>query len=208
MEVYENYYLINDKKYARVSFIAEYLKNGAGLTAWREKVGYEEADRITKEAAGFGDKVHEVCALSDMGCYQEIERMIRENPELEQYKQLWDDWRARYVEEVIVIEEPVHSDKMGVAGTIDRVLVIRGNKRPSIVDIKTGSLSDTVGIQLAGYKMIWNEKHKLDKVETVKAAHMPRKKPGYFKIVDYTSKDYERLFKQSLKEWKKGEKKC
>lgn len=56
------YYLINGKKYWRVTQVKSVL-NQAGLNAWRAKVGNKEANKIMKARQTLGTKVHKLFEL-------------------------------------------------------------------------------------------------------------------------------------------------
>jgi len=84
----------------------------------------------------------------------------------------------------------VWSNRYWCAGRIDRVGVVVGDRSPSIIDIKTGSLNDGLGIDLAGYRYMWNERSRR-KAKRRLVVHMPREKPGELRVKEYTKEQDE-----------------
>jgi len=193
----DNRYVIDGLEYIRVSEVASNIRN-PGLDAWRAMVGEEEASRVSKETSAFGTAVHKVTCLNDTRKMKEVEVMLSDDPELIPFWVAWFDWTDNYIERWIGREIVVWSRKLRVAGRIDGVGVIKGDRKPSIIDIKTGSLYDNLGVALAGYKKIYNEKAK-EKVDRTVVVHMPRKNPGYLRVKDYESGDYIEEFLREAK---------
>jgi hypothetical protein len=112
---------------------------------------------------------------------------------------MWAEWVGRMVKKWVVVEHPVWSVKMGVAGTIDRVALLRGERSLTIVDIKTGTLTDDIGERLAGYRMMWNEMGRLvvgdafKKVQRTLAVSIPRD-GGSLSVKEYDPARYEKQF--------------
>ncbi len=186
-------YIINGKMYSRVSDIA-----GAGekpwLEAWKQRVGMEEAERISMETAAYGDRVHEITMWDDRRKPKKVTQMVDEYEELLIPLLSWQDWVNTYVEKWILIEIVVWSKKWMAAGRIDRVGIIKGDKYATIIDIKTGSLNDEVGIQIyGGYVPIYNEwrkGRKLPKATRALAVNLPRNDPSAIHVKDYTKAKY------------------
>ena len=114
---------------------------------WR--TGLIDKKWFTDYAAERGTFVHEACTLLDQG--KLIEESLDEalKPYLESYKSFkrleMFDWD--------LIEIPRANEKMGFAGTPDRVQL---SKIPVILDIKSGVKLDWHGEQLAGYALLIN----------------------------------------------------
>ena len=198
VETKETSYIIDGKTYTRITYLAE-LFDSDWKGKWIARVGLEEAERITREAAEFGTNVHDICHAIDAQSWADVARICKKDEQLGAYAEIWERWMSGTVNEIIGIEELVWSDKLKVAGRIDRICVLKGDKKPSIVDIKTGNLHDSIGIQLAGYKILYNAKHKR-KVDRVLVAHMPRKAPGTLRISNaYDDPKYIKQFKEILK---------
>jgi hypothetical protein len=96
----------------------------------------------------------------------------------------------------VAVERVVWSDELQVAGAIDRVDLFVGDKKLCIHDIKSGPLWDEIGIRLAGYKIMWNEREKR-KVERCMAVQLPRDYPGVVNVKEYYKKEYEVRFREA-----------
>ncbi len=190
-------YLINSKVYSRVSDIAN-AGEKPWLEAWKKRVGIEEAERIVKETAEYGELVHEVTMYSDLRKTKKVNRMLQEHEELFLTLYSWMKWVRDYVQEWILIETVIWSNKWMAAGRVDRVAIIKGDKYATIVDIKTGSLNDDIGIQIyGGYVPIYNEwrkRRKLPKATRALAINLPRNNPGELTVKDYTKERYLKEF--------------
>lgn len=189
------HYIKDGRIYSRVSDIA-----GAGekpwLEAWKKRVGIEETERIAKETAEYGELVHEITMYSDTKKYRAMERMLGMVPEMEKPLIMWEKWVSNYIDKWILIEQIVWSNKWMAAGRIDRVGIIKGDRHATIVDIKTGSLNNEIGIQIyGGYVPIYNEwrknqKRKLPIATRALAVNLPRNDPAAIHIKDYTKSKY------------------
>jgi hypothetical protein len=111
-----------------------------------------------ERARQFGTAVHLATELDDANELDEDSL----DPKLKPCLEAWRRFKAETGFEIEHIEQPVYSPSLLVAGTIDRVGKMRRHKNQRmVVDIKTGAwLYATIGLQLAGYKLIWNETHK------------------------------------------------
>ena len=197
----QSHYLINGKRYSRVSDVA-----GAGekpwLEQWKQRVGTTEAERISKETAVYGELVHEITMYSDLHRYRKMEKMLEFHRELSDSLVAWETWVANYIEKWILIEQVVWSNRWMCAGRVDRVAIIKGDKWATIVDIKTGSLYDEIGIQIyGGYLPIYNEwrkGRKLPKATRALAVNLPRNNPGELTVKDYTKEKYIAEFESKV----------
>jgi hypothetical protein len=186
-------YIINGRKYARISDIAKAGDNPF-LKEWRQRIGEAEADRIAKDAAEYGDLVHEITMWDDMGAKKKVQMWLRKHPFLAPTLFAWRKWVSTYIKEWILIEQIVWSDKWRCAGKIDRVGIIIGDPDPSIIDLKTGGMWDTIGVQLAGYLKVYNimvANGLLDyprgrKAQRRLAISLPRKDPGKLTLKEYS----------------------
>jgi hypothetical protein len=112
------------------------------------RMGEEESTRIAKETGEYGDLVHEVTAYNDLNQMKKVEEMLNRWDFLIPPWVAWFDWVGKYVSKIIHVEMIVWSKKWGCAGKVDRVMIMKGDKRPSIWDLKTGSLYDDIWVQL------------------------------------------------------------
>ena len=184
----QTHWNINGKWYPRLSEVIKVLPN-PGLDKWKERMG-EEGDRIAEETSEYGTKIHLITMYHDMGKSRKVDRMAREDPSLLPHLFSWIGYTEKYIKKWVAIERLVWSDELGVAGTIDRVDKFVGDKVLSIHDIKSGSLYDEIGVRLAGYKIMWNERNKV-KVERYSAVQLPRENPGEIRVKEYTNPKYE-----------------
>ncbi len=88
--------------------------------------------------------------------------------------------------------------------------MIRGDKEPSIVDLKTGRLVDSIGTKLAGYKDLWNGMTRkkgspyygMKKVKRCIAVGVHRDDEGNVKIKEYGRKKDEENWERAKKEYR------
>lgn len=179
-------YVIGDRHYNRLSHVLGIIPR-PGLDAWRKSVGEEEAHRIMVEAADFGTLVHRVTEASDKSNLWKWKEVLKERADIVACCEAWEKWRDKFVKEIVDIEKVVWSDVYGVAGTTDRAVIMKGDEDVSIVDIKTGGLWETVGVQLAGYMVMYNERGGAKGPARRRiAVQLPRKDPGTRRIKEYS----------------------
>lgn len=195
ISVTDNRYTIDGKEYPRLSVVTSQHVN-VGLEEWRKRVGEEEAERVANEAAEYGTRVHLMTALADSK-YTEawikadrLDILLELEPWLIPHWAAWSEWVKEYVKEIIAIEVVVWSNKYWCAGRVDRILKMKGDRSLSLWDLKTGSLSDDFGVDLAGYAYMWNERNRR-KVKRRGVIHMPKKNPGELRVKEYTKKGDE-----------------
>jgi len=126
------------------------------LQQWRGRVGNEQANQVTNDAALYGQAIHDFTAIMDMtGGGLEIIG----TPPAEMYTQLsnYIVWRDRSVQEIVEVEKVVYSLAYGYAGKLDRVWVLKGDTLPSVGDIKTGTIRNIDRAQTAAYAQAYTE---------------------------------------------------
>ena len=193
-------YVIGGCTYARISDIARAGSNPY-LEQWKKRIGEVEAERIAREAAKYGDLVHEITMWNDLGKKKKVDRMLINHEFLLSPLLAWQNWVSKYVRKWLMRETVVWSARWGCAGKIDGVPIIIGDNDPSIIDIKTGGLWDTTGIQLAGYMVVYNEKAK-KKAKRRLAISIPRKNPGTLTLKEFTEEKYVEEFKSKAELFK------
>lgn len=194
-------YVIGDRHYNRLSHVLGIIPR-PGLEKWRKEVGEEEAQRIMVEAADFGTLVHRVTEASDKSNLWKWKEVLKERPDIVACVEAWERWRDRFVKEIVDIEKVVWSDEWLVAGTTDRAVIMKGDDDVSIVDIKTGGLWETVGVQLAGYMVMYNERGGAKGPARRRiAVQLPRKDPGTRRIKEYSEAKWEDEFKRVVTEY-------
>lgn len=153
------FYLTDKGNYLpSVTTILDCYPKPAAFYDWLKKVG-EDADTIRDEAGNRGSVVHKLTERYDAG--EEV-NLINEDGNVD-YKLIEWAMFERYVEfrrrfQVNIIHSELHllSDKLGFAGTLDRVIEFNG--RMLILDIKTSnSLYDHYWLQMAAYERLLNE---------------------------------------------------
>lgn len=199
-------YKIGDLYYVRVSDALSIIPKPQ-LDAWRKRIGEEEAKRISEETATIGDSIHAITAAYDLRQTKKVKEMVKKEPWLDPFLKSWVLWADTYVKEWIEIERTIWSDSMGIAGTMDRLGIMKDSPKVlCVMDIKTGKQAGD-GLKENGYKLIWNEMVKKGMVENgkkatkVKLIHMPRLNPGQLRVFDRTSVQKEEEFKMVVREW-------
>ena len=192
-------YIINGHIYSRVSDVAKAGPNPF-LEQWKKKMGEQEAARIAKEAADYGELVHNITMWNDLGKKGKVDAMLLKNEFLLPSLLAWRDWVERCIKKWICIEQIVWSERLRVAGRIDRVSIMVGDDDPSIQDVKTGGMWDTIGVQLGGYSILYSEMLKRKMIKFPKplskwrnaevrrrlAVALPRKEPGKLTVKEYS----------------------
>jgi PD-(D/E)XK nuclease superfamily len=118
-------------KYPSVTTVLSERLPKDGLLEWRKRVGNEEANKISAQAARRGSKVHSL-----------LEKYLRSEPyQRELFPIYVEDFNKfrRVLEDNVTtiygIEESLYSDEYKVAGRTD--LIAKFNDIPSIIDFKT-----------------------------------------------------------------------
>jgi hypothetical protein len=146
-------YIIRGREYPRMTRVLEVGVPKPYLAVWRERVGNDEADRILRETSDAGSMVHIVTERYDKREMIKLKELCTSNLWLVPYLWVWEEWRRLYTVEVKMIERVVWSERLGIAGRLDRILMMIGDESPALVDVKTTKvLSDSIGIQLCGYR--------------------------------------------------------
>ena len=105
------------------------LQEKPGLDEWKEKVGKKEADKIMKESADLGTKVHSLCES-----YLYNEKLKCDDMEaIDVFNRL--RFVLGNINNIYCLEAPLHSDILRVAGTVDCVAEYNGVL--SVIDFKT-----------------------------------------------------------------------
>lgn len=98
------------------------------IKAWREAVGEEEANKISKQASSRGTSIHSLCENYLLGKQQEVNMFDREMFDTMQ------PYLAK-IDNVHALEQPLFSHKLQVCGTVDCIAEYDGVL--SIIDFKT-----------------------------------------------------------------------
>lgn len=141
------HYEIDGKLYPSVTTALSIIRKPA-LEIWRGNLGNEEADRLMYEAADLGSEIHEYCHMINTGAGPlTIQKELA--PMLDAYRQ----WFRATIKEVIFAEQLVVSHKYQYAGTFDLLAILKGDKQPATIDLKTSKdVYPDMALQLAAYQ--------------------------------------------------------
>jgi len=107
---------------------------------------------VLHKACERGTKVHRYCELHMLDEY-----FPEPDKELAGYVESFKKWYDTMVSELISTEERYYDTKLKITGAIDIVAVLKGDRHPTIIDIKTPALAGkTWRLQLAAYKHLYN----------------------------------------------------
>ncbi len=100
-------------------------------------------------------------------------------------------WFAANVQEVLYVEHVIANTVYGYAGRLDLCAVIKGDRLPSLLDLKTGGIYPDAFLQLAAYQ-------KALPLETGRrlVIHVDKKNPGklYIKEAEHDLETDYRMF--------------
>lgn len=137
-----------------VTTILEAYPKGAAYYSWLKSVG-EDSDEIRDEAGRRGSRVHKLTELYDEG--HEIRLMDDDgniNMKLGEWAMLerYVEFRKRFPFEIELTEQTIISEELGIAGTLDRVIIDRDGGK-ILCDIKTSNaIYPSYWLQLAAYR--------------------------------------------------------
>lgn len=153
------FYTTDDNKFIpSVTTILQAYPKDAHFYSWLKQVG-EDADAIRDEAGRRGSIVHSLTEQFDAG----MEVNLLDNSGNIGFKlgewamfERYVEFRRNFEADIIHSEWNLISDKLGFAGTIDRVITIDGVNY--LLDIKTSNtVYDYYWLQLAAYRKLLEE---------------------------------------------------
>lgn len=160
------------------------------LERWRGELGNVEADRRLNEAGTLGANIHDICQAINL-------RQPWEAPDknTELMARAYEKWYNQAVKTVVAVEKVVVSAKYGYAGRLDFLARLRGDRLPTLIDVKTGKrVYREIPLQLAAYK------HSLEEfgrpVARRLVVHLDKQEPGKLHVYEYV--DHERDFRMFL----------
>jgi|TARA_B110001454_G_C12664377_1_gene410902 genome maintenance exonuclease 1 len=136
-----------------------------GIMKWRERVGEEEANRISGQAIAKGNEVHN---LLEMYVGNELQRGLLQEAPMPYIMEIFNSIQPiidQNLSKVYATEQRLHSKHLKVAGTVDCVGVWNGKN--SIIDWKTSNKwkkkewVSNYFMQCAGYSIMWEELTKM-----------------------------------------------
>ncbi len=153
-------YVVGENYYPSITTVlgkSAPLEKTESLNKWRDSIGHEEADKITKEAAESGTTVHAI-----------IEKFLKKEPiDRQQYDEkamkgfLALKVPLSKVSEVWGQEVALFSDTLGIAGRCDCIGIYEN--KPCIIDFKTSrrikneAYINDYFLQLTAYSIMHNE---------------------------------------------------
>ena len=127
----ERFYISpNGVKLPSVTTVLGHFKKKA-MIEWRNRVGHEEADRVSTRASLRGTKFHNMMESYIRGEDGFLDGVM---PDM---RQSFNDMKETLdlIDNIRYIESPLYSEKLGVAGRTDVIAEFAGV--PSIIDFKT-----------------------------------------------------------------------
>lgn len=143
------------RKYPSVTTVVG-LKSREQIKLWRERVGEETANRITKYATKRGTNFHE-----------KVEQYLRKEVPFIEFDNLIEEGMFKGIKPVLdeitplALEAPLYSDHLKMAGRVDCIGIFDGAL--SIIDFKTSSkykeekYADTYYLQMTAYAIMVEE---------------------------------------------------
>lgn len=128
------YYIRGDKKYESVTTVLSRRLDKGQLHKWRERVGAEQAAKITAQAARRGSSLHKICEKYVLNDSQHAQGAMSSNLILfNRVKPILD----KHVSIVHNSEACLYSDRLKAAGRCD--LICQYDNQLSIVDFKSST---------------------------------------------------------------------
>ena len=152
----------------------------ASITAWRKRVGEEEANRVGGRASARGTLVHSIVEKYLLN-ENTTEYLPHIRQSLENLRPILDS----RIGSIYGLEVPLYSSYLGVAGRCDCVAEFDGV--PSIVDFKTSRKPkkkewiSNYFAQMAGYAVMWEERTGMPVANTVIIMDVDDNEPLVFK---------------------------
>lgn len=151
------------------------------IKAWRERVGHEEANKISRQAAGRGTAVHAMCELY-VNNNPDYARDVMPNI-LNDFNRIKNILDTR-IGIVYGQELPLYSDHLGVAGRVDCVAEFDG--KLSIIDYKTSKKTKkyewchSYFMQECFYAIAWEERTGIPITQLVTIISVDNAEPQVF----------------------------
>ncbi len=167
-----------DGKYPSVTEVLSVIYK-PHIERWRKNVGHAKANAISNAATSLGTTVHTACERLSLG-----QAVTEFDDKVQTMAQGYQDFIDNHVEKVLLTEQRLVSDNLGVGGTVDAYVRLHTGEH-AVVDIKTSkNFSPEMGLQMAGYALMLEELgHKVDQRIIVR---LSKDKPGkhYVKVFD------------------------
>tara|TARA_B100000674_G_C37564903_1_gene789044 strand:- start:56 stop:727 length:672 start_codon:yes stop_codon:yes gene_type:complete len=166
------------KSYPSVTTVLSIL-NEHIIQAWRDRVGEEEANRISGKASNRGTRVHSIVEK-----YLNNEDTTKALPHIRQSLENLKPVLDQSIGSIFGLEVPLYSNHLGVAGRCDCIAQFNGV--PSIIDFKTSryikkkeKISNYFA-QGAAYSIMWEERTGMVVPNIVIIMDVDHEKPSVF----------------------------
>lgn len=149
-------------RYPSITSVTGILSKDA-IQEWRNKVGAEEANRVSNVASKRGTRLHLLAELYITNQHDDFEKTFKSS--MIDVVVMWKDLQKKLdsgLTEVLASEARLWSDELEVAGTVDCIGKLFG--KYAIIDFKTSRKqkykTDIVGyfLQAAAYSQMWYER--------------------------------------------------
>lgn len=154
---------------------------------------------VLAKACERGTKVHRLAELHVLG-----EWFPDPSDDSLGYLNSFRRWYNSMIDELISSEHRFYDESLKLTGAVDLVAVLVGDSKPSIIDIKTGSVpSSCWSLQLAAYQYLHNHHEGVKHCAERRIALKLDKDGGVPKILEYTqhNRDLD-LYFSALKLWR------
>lgn len=180
------HYEVDGNLYPSVTTVLSIIRKPY-LERWRGEIGNDNADFIMEEAGELGSEVHDIAEAINRG-----EPWAAATYETHLMAEAYEKWFTANVKEVVYVEHAIVNTVYGYAGRLDLCAVIRGDRLPSLLDIKTGGLYPDAFLQLAAYQKALPIKTKRRLV-----VHIDKKAPGKLAVKE-AERDLETDYRMFL----------
>lgn len=191
-------YSVGDAAYPSISTICSFRKRKS-IAEWRKRVGNEEANRISHQAASAGTSLHNI-----------VEDYLNNELDLSKYKDkflalmLFKQAKAMYdrIDNIHFQEAPLYSHEFGIAGRVDCIAEFDGVL--SVIDFKTSAKEkkkewiESYFVQETGYAKMYEERSGLKISQIVTAITC---NTGQTQVFKETPDDYVPLLKDYIAEY-------
>jgi len=144
-------YTVGGRPFVGVTTVIGSVIRKPGLEKWIGELGNAEAERVRTKAATRGTLVHALAALVVEGVPSIP--MGDEDAPAQAQLDAFTDWYEQYVAEVYAVELMVANYPAQYAGALDFLLRFKGDKEPTVVDVKSGKgLYREMNLQTSAYR--------------------------------------------------------
>jgi genome maintenance exonuclease 1 len=134
--------------------------NKKAIMEWRERVGAEEANKISTKASNRGTRFHSICEsylLNEM-TPMKLSAMM---PDIKEMFVAMREHLDYNISDVYALEQALYSDNLKIAGRVDCIAKWKG--QPAIIDFKTANKAkeedwiENYFMQCTAYAMMFEE---------------------------------------------------